>query len=161
MLGRHSASVVFSTSFPNLFIEYPTGILPQLQRSPRELMPVRLEVLPASKSWYGQEKMDAKNTCDGRRTDLSYLDYQGANGIQDTNSMKRVHDQRSKGTPKLADWCFLWPLPSSLSHCVLRCKRKCSVSIVINICVILTLRVSCNQMICELSIWPSRKMQIL
>ena len=50
MLSRHSASVVFSISFPNLFREYPSGILPQPQRFPRELMPVRLEVLPASKS---------------------------------------------------------------------------------------------------------------
>ena len=36
--------------------------------------------------------MDEKNTCDGRRTDRSCLDYQGVNDFQDTNSVICVHD---------------------------------------------------------------------
>lgn len=36
--------------------------------------------------------MDEKNTCDGRRTDQSCLDYQGVNDFQDANSVMCVHD---------------------------------------------------------------------
>ena len=40
--------------------------------------------------------MDAKNTCDSRRNDRSYMDYQGANGFQDAFSIIRVHDPKVK-----------------------------------------------------------------
>ena len=41
--------------------------------------------------------MDAKNTSDSRRNDRSYMDYQGANGVQDAFSIVRVHDPMVKG----------------------------------------------------------------
>ena len=40
--------------------------------------------------------MDEKNTCDGRRTDRSCLDYQGVNDFQDTNSVICVHDPKKQ-----------------------------------------------------------------
>jgi len=37
--------------------------------------------------------MDEKNSCDGRKTDWSCLDYHGANDIPGADSMIHVHDQ--------------------------------------------------------------------
>jgi hypothetical protein len=38
-------------------------------------------------------KVDATNTCNGRRNDGSCIDYQGADGIQDAYSVINIHDR--------------------------------------------------------------------
>ena len=66
IMGRHTHALNFFQAWYNFVKPHKS---------------LRLRVDP------GQEKMDEKNTCDGRRIDRSCLDYQGVNDVQGANSV--------------------------------------------------------------------------